>query len=214
MIDKGRRSEKSILGMLFFFAVPALPLSRWENEFASVSHLLGYEFIWWLIVVLLIVYVRNVEARPLSSIGFRSPTVNDVLWGICVGFVTLAGIAGIFYVLFPALHLNESHAVNQLLSTPVWWRCVSVVRAAVAEEMVFRGYAIERGQELTKSTTAACMLSWFVFTMEHVGPWGWSHLIVAGFGGLALTGLYVWRRNLWSNMLAHMIVDGVSVLAA
>jgi membrane protease YdiL (CAAX protease family) len=40
-----------------------------------------------------------------------------------------------------------------------------------------------------------------------VGPWGWGHLLIAGFGGLTLTLLYVWRRNLWANIIAHFIVD-------
>jgi uncharacterized protein len=40
-----------------------------------------------------------------------------------------------------------------------------------------------------------------------VGPWGWGHLLIAGFGGLTLTLLYVWRRNLWANIIAHFIAD-------
>jgi membrane protease YdiL (CAAX protease family) len=214
MIVKSRNSLTSILGILFFLAIPGLPLSRWENEFSGVNHLIGYEAIWWSIVILLLLYVRKIEIRPLSSIGFRRPRFSDVLIGIAAGVIALAGIAAIFYGIFPAFHLDESHNVNQLLATPLWWRLMSVVRAAVGEEMLFRGYVIERGQELTKSMTAACLLSWVVFTIEHVGTWGWSHVIVAGFGGLVLTALYVCRRNLWCNILAHLIVDGVGVLAA
>jgi len=30
-----------------------VPLSKWENEFAGVGHLVGYDVIWWAIVVLL-----------------------------------------------------------------------------------------------------------------------------------------------------------------
>jgi membrane protease YdiL (CAAX protease family) len=210
---KPHKSIKSIVGILLFLAIPGLPLSRWENEFAGVGHLIGYEAIWWSIVILLLLYVRKLEVRPLSSIGFRVPRLSDMLIGIGVAFITLAGFAWIFYVIFPALHLSESHQVNQLLATPLWWRLASVVRAAVGEEVVFRGYAIERSQEITNSMTAACILPWFVFTIEHVGMWGWSHMIVAGFGGATLTALYSGRRNLWSNILAHLIVDGASLLA-
>jgi uncharacterized protein len=53
-----------------------------------------------------------------------------------------------------------------------------------------------------------------VFTVEHIATWGWSHVLIAGFGGLLLTLLYVWRRNLWINIIAHFVVDGVSVLLA
>jgi membrane protease YdiL (CAAX protease family) len=39
-------------------------------------------------------------------------------------------------------------------------------------------------------------------------------MLIAGFGGLLLTLLYVWRRNLWINIIAHFVVDGASVLLA
>jgi membrane protease YdiL (CAAX protease family) len=38
-------------------------------------------------------------------------------------------------------------------------------------------------------------------------------VLVAGFGGLLFTLLYLWRRNLWVNIIAHAIVDGVAILA-
>jgi membrane protease YdiL (CAAX protease family) len=52
------------------------------------------------------------------------------------------------------------------------------------------------------------------FTYAHLSYWGWSHLIVAGFGGLVLTGLYLWRRDLVSNMVAHFLTDAIGFLLA
>ena len=98
------------------------------------------------------------------------------------------------------------------MATPFWWRLASVIRAAVGEEILFRGYAIERGRELAGSRTAAAFLSWLVFTLAHIGPWGWGHLFIAGFGGLTFTLLYLWRRRLLVNVIAHFIVDGAGVL--
>jgi hypothetical protein len=51
------------------------------------------------------------------------------------------------------------------------------------------------------------------FTVAHVGWWGWGHLLIAGFGGAALTALYLWRRNLGVNILAHAVVDGAAFLS-
>jgi membrane protease YdiL (CAAX protease family) len=213
-MDSRRSWRTSAFGLLLFLTLPGLPLSRWENEFAGVGHLIGYEAIWWSMVIALLLYVLMIEGRPLGSIGFRRPKAADILIGIAAGFLTIAGIAVLYYRVFPALHWNESQPVNQLLATPLWWRLVSVVRAAVAEEMVFRGYAIERTLALSNSMTAASLLSWAVFTLEHVNTWGWPHIVIAGFGGAILTAQYVWRRNLWGNILAHCIIDGISVLAS
>jgi membrane protease YdiL (CAAX protease family) len=89
---------------------------------------------------------------------------------------------------------------------------ISVLRAGVSEEVLFRGYPIERLQEWSGSRALAAIVPLIAFTLAHVGPWGWSHLLVAAFGGAMLTVLYLWRRNLWASMLAHCLIDGVAVL--
>lgn len=214
MPKTGRRSTLAIIALLLILLIPGLPISKWEDEFAGIGHLVAYEIIWWILTFSVLIYVRKVEARPLSSIGFRTLRAWDVPLGLAAGFLMLTGIAGIYYGLLPMLHLSEGQQVNQLLMTPLWWRIASVVRAGIGEEVLFRGYAIERGRELFGSMRIASTLSWLVFTVEHVSTWGWSHLIIAGFGGLLLTLLYVWRRSLWINIIAHVVVDGASVLLA
>lgn len=214
MPKTGRRSTLAIIALLLILLIPGLPISKWEDEFAGIGHLVAYEIIWWILTFSVLIYVRKVEARPLSSIGFRTFRAWDVPLGLAAGFLMLTGIAGIYYGLLPMLHLSEGQQVNQLLMTPLWWRIASVVRAGIGEEVLFRGYAIERGRELFGSMRIASTLSWLVFTVEHVSTWGWSHLIIAGFGGLLLTLLYVWRRSLWINIIAHVVVDGASVLLA
>ena len=87
-----------------------------------------------------------------------------------------------------------------------------MVRAGVSEEVLFRGYPIERLQELTGSKLLALGLPWLVFTLAHAGSWGWTHVIVAGFGGGMLTWLFAWRRNLWVSMFVHCLIDGLAVL--
>ncbi len=214
-VKKDRRLL-AIIGILLTLGFPALPVSEWENEFANVGHLIGYEIIWSTVVALVLLYVLLVEGRPLKSIGMRAPRVRDILLGIAAGVVIVAGLALIYYVLFPLLHVSESQEnqqMNQLITTPLWWRFISVVRAAVAEEVLFRGYAIERLQELTGSVKIAATVSCAIFALEHVGQYGWTHLLIAGFAGAILTALYLWRRNLSGPMIAHFLVDGAAFLA-
>jgi membrane protease YdiL (CAAX protease family) len=52
-----------------------------------------------------------------------------------------------------------------------------------------------------------------VFAIDHIGFWGWHHIFIAGSAGAMLTILYLWRRNLWANMVAHFIVDAAAFLA-
>jgi membrane protease YdiL (CAAX protease family) len=211
-VDK-RRVVLTLVGLGITLGFAALPTSKWENEFAGTWHLVGYEIIWWAVAAVVLLHVHLLEGRRMESIGFRKPGIRDVLIGAAGGIVTLAGLAAIYYVLFPALHFNEEQQVNQLLATPFWWRFISVVRAAVAEEVLLRGYAIERLEQLTGISFAGGV-SCAIFALEHAGPWGWPHVIIAGFGGISLTLLYIWRRNLWVSIIAHFIIDGTSVLLA
>ena len=200
------------LGLLLALGLVSLPFSLWIDEFANVRHLVANEAIWWLYITGMLVYVLRVERRPLSSIGFRRLGARDIAIGIGAGIAMLAALACVYYLIFPLLHWDLSQGMNRLATTPLWWRLISTVRAAVSEELLFRGYAMERLRELSGSRGIAAGVSCAVFMLDHVPTWGWQHLAIAGIGGIALTVLYLWRRNLWVNILAHFIVDAASML--
>jgi uncharacterized protein len=195
---------RSTIGVVLAVGCACLPFATWEHEF---DHLVLYELTWWLLVAAVLAYVRLVERRPLASIGFTSPHARGIALAVAAGIAMLAVLAAI-YAVGPA----ETDKLATLTATPLWWRLISVVRAAVGEEVVFRGYAIERLSELTGRRWLAAFVSCAIFALAHVSTWGWSHLIVAGAGGAMLTALYLWRRNLWINIVAHAIVDAVAVL--
>ncbi|HEY6578135.1 MAG TPA: CPBP family intramembrane glutamic endopeptidase [Rhizomicrobium sp.] len=162
---------------------------------------------------MILLYVALVERRRFASIGFRRPKALDILLGVLAGILIAAGVTAIYLFLFPLLHLKMNVGeMKSLLQTPFWYRVILVTRAAVAEELLFRGYPIERIAELTGSRALAAVVSWALFTYAHLASWGWAQLIVAGYGGMVLTILYLWRRNLWANMLAHWIADGSGFL--
>ena len=200
------------LGLLLALGLVSLPFSLWIDEFANVRHLIANEAIWWVYIGGMLAYVVRVERRPLSSIGFRRPGIGDIAIGIAAGIAILAALAFVYYIVFPLLHWDLSQGMNQLAATPFWWRLISTVRAAVSEEVLFRGYAMERLHELTGSRKIAASVSCAVFMLDHVPSWGWEHLAIAAVGGISLTLLYLWRRNLWVNILAHFIIDAASML--
>jgi uncharacterized protein len=202
-----------VIGLALTLGVGSLPFPVWDHEFVDVAHIVGNELIYWTLVALTLLYVTLVERRPLSSIGFRRPTVADCVIGLAAGVVTLAGLWLLYALVLPMLQLSEAEQVNRLKAVPTWLLATSTLRAGVAEEVLFRGYPIERLQEWTHRRSIAFGVPLVCFTLAHVGPWGWAHLLVAGFGGLMLSLLYAWRRNLWANILAHCFVDGLAVLA-
>ncbi|HEX4080846.1 MAG TPA: CPBP family intramembrane glutamic endopeptidase [Rhizomicrobium sp.] len=111
------------------------------------------------------------------------------------------------------VHLKINVAnYEAIIGAPLAYRIALVTRAAVCEEILFRAYPIERLREWSGSAWLAGLVSWAVFTYAHLSSWGAPQLIVAGLGGALLTIRYLWRRNIWSNMLAHWIADSGFVL--
>jgi membrane protease YdiL (CAAX protease family) len=208
----GRETYVILAGLLLALGFFSLPVGTWIDQFANLAHMVAYELIIWSWVGLVLLYVGGVERRPLSSIGFRTPGVWDGVLGVLTGLLILVALGLIYYVLFPLLHWSEQQQISQVAVMPRWLSVLIVVRAAVSEEILFRGYAIERIQQLTGSRSIAGIVSCLVFTLDHIGFWGWHHVFIAGLAGALLTLLYLWRRNLWINMLAHFMVDAAAFL--
>jgi membrane protease YdiL (CAAX protease family) len=203
----------SITGLLLTIGLISLPFGRWLGQFESLSHMILVELAFWSIVAIALCYVRVIERRPLSSIGLRKPRVADLALAVAAGTLIFALLAAIYLVVFPAFGWSESGQFTAITKIPYWLQCLVVLRAAVSEEIAFRGYGIERLQELTGSRAVAGLATWSVFTVDHVSYWGWHHLLVAGSAGAMLTLFYLWRRNLWASMLAHFMVDALGFLA-
>jgi membrane protease YdiL (CAAX protease family) len=193
--------------------VPSIGPTRYLPSVAGFDPMYVREWFWWALLALVLLYVLAVEKRPLTSIGFRRPSWRTVVFGILAGVVATAGISAIYLVVFPklGLHMNVSEA-NKLLQTPFWYRFFLVTRAAVMEETLFRGYGIERLAEFTGSRWFAGGITWVAFTLAHLSSWGWAQLMVAGWGGVILTALYLWRRDLICNMTAHWLTDASGFL--
>ena len=208
------RRMQIAFGLLLTLGVATfLPLGQWGVAYSGLGLPLGREVLWWVVVIIALGYVALVERRRFSSIGFRRPKVLDIVLAVIVGLLMVAGIVIIYQFVFPLLHLKMNVGqMKALMETPFWYRVLLVTRAAVAEELLFRGYPIERLSELTGSRAMAAVVTWAAFTYAHLGGWGAAQLIVAGYGGVLLTVLYIWRRNLWANMLAHWIADGAGFL--
>jgi membrane protease YdiL (CAAX protease family) len=213
MRPAGRQRMLALGGLLLALGGISLPYGTWDNALASQANMVANEFVTWALVTAVLVYVTRIERRPLASIGFTRPSAADL------GLATAAGVAivlmlGVLYlVVFPKLGWDETRQFQPLMAVPFWLRLVTVIRAAVSEEILFRGYALGRTEELTGSRAVAGLFTWGVFTIDHLGYWGWHHLIIAGLAGAVLTLFYLWRGNLWANILAHFIIDAVGFLA-
>lgn len=202
-----------LVGLVFALGV-AFPLTHWGEIDVQAGHPWRAEGLWWAAVLVLLGYVAAAERRQLSSIGFRAPRGWDMGWALIFGVALFLGAGILDSLVLPALHLKINLATYQsIIGAPVAYRVAIVTRAAVCEEILFRGYSIERLKEWSGSVWLAALATLAVFTLIHLSAWGAAQMIVAAYGGVLLTVLYLWRRNTWANMLAHWVGDCGLIIA-
>lgn len=205
----------ALCGLAGALAFGLLPIPTLLVHGDSIAEMLAREAIWWSLALVMLLWLAFVERKPLESIGFRRPTWKGAAVAILAAALVTAFMVVQFAVIIPLFHLNPDAALAKqqaTLKTPYWFRVLLVSRAAFVEEVLFRGYVIEKVRQLSGSTALAVVVSIAAFTYGHLHGWGIVHLIPVAAGGAVFALLYVWRRDLPSNILAHFLADAAGFL--
>ena len=149
--------------------------------------------------------VVKVEGQPVGTIGIRRPdwmtpivaVVLFLLAFVLQGMVTAPlarrwGTAGV------------DAGVAAIRQWPAWFRVFVAVTGGIAEETLYRGYAVEKLIAVTGRTWLGAALATAVFGVAHIPAWGAAFALTADLvAGILLVLFYVWRRDLVANILAH-----------
>lgn len=194
----------------------AFALTHWgAPPKAALETRLLAEAAWWGAAAAAVLYALLVERRRPASFGLRMPSWRDLAIAAGAGALILAGTVFVYLGLFPVLLLSisVSHVPNIFLM-PYWYRVAMVVRFAVAGELLFRAFAIERGDALLPvwGKWLAAALSLAAFAAANWFSWSPVESIATFFAGIVLTLLYLWRRNLAVNAIASAIGLGAGYL--
>lgn len=204
------RLSISAIGLMILMQ---LPIARYLSPGDGIAATTGHEAVYWALTALLIGYIRLIEEQPLSSVRLQPLTWQSLLYGLVSALIMVGGMAALYVFVLPLLGpSNSASGLATINALPGWLRFLIVVRAAVFEELYFRGFMIERLTDILGLRWLAVVISITAFTLAHLSYWGWAHLIIAGFGGLVLTGLYLIRKDLGTNMIAHFLTDAVGFL--
>jgi membrane protease YdiL (CAAX protease family) len=79
--------------------------------------------------------------------------------------------------------------------------------AGFCEELMFRGYLIERISERTGSALVGAFVSWGLFVAGHIWAWGLASFITVAPWTALITYAYLLRRRLAVTILAHAASD-------
>lgn len=168
--------------------------------------------LWLLAAVAFALAARSGEAWPLR-IGATTFGWLDLLSTVVAIIAMLAGA-----IAWPPLMTKlgvkgsmGSDLQKKIYSLSAPYRLFLVTTAAVAEEMLYRGYAIGIGQEVWGSLTVALVVSLLVFVGAHVTH-GAKALVTVFWISLLMSLLFVITNSLWACIVAHFVVDAFGIL--
>lgn len=225
--SKGGPNRRWLSSFFFFVIVliwPVLALWRapsdplefaWQIESDRIgTYGASAIFLWSMFA--LVWLVQRIDRRRLHDMGFTAPGWRDFAWA--VAFLVMAyPILGVLAWLLeqvglaiPELVIRSLLPVTQV--ERVAWVGIALT-AAIAEETVFRGYLLVRGEEILKSRRIAVMLSALTFGIGHYYQ-GWGGVFVITVYGLLFTWLRFRTGSLWACIVAHALQDILAVYFA
>ncbi len=157
----------------------------------------------WLAVLCVLVYVMMIEKRNMKSILLIKPKLQDIklawyFWGFAMFW---------YWAINMIAPQPASEGIDSIINLPIPVILGIVITTAITEEILFRGYPIERIKELTGSQWIAVAISFTIFIIPHVQFLGFQWLIYHGIGTVLIYILYVWRRNLFACMFLHLLLN-------
>lgn len=205
-------SSATLLGLFLALVAPAL--APFVDPIFFGTALTGTRVVWgmvahWANLAALIAVVMLLERRRLASIGLRPLHWSTIALGLLAG-LAIVPVSGLLANAAGAS--SDVHFVAFLQSLPFATRLLLVVTAGVFEETLFRGYALERLASLFNSKWVAGAITVAVFTLAHIPAVGLAHVLPVFIVSVFVTLLYLWRRDLVVNIIAHATIDGVGLL--
>lgn len=157
------------------------------------------------IAVVVMFAVRRVERLPLASIGVRRPGVSTGLLAAGIVLVAYFVLHLLTTPLMAMLNLGGFEAgLDAIRRQPSWWRVCVALTSGPIEEVLYRGYAVERLGTLAGRRWLGGVIAAVVFGLAHAPFWGVGPALAANLPfGVLMVAAYLWKRDLIANAAAH-----------
>jgi membrane protease YdiL (CAAX protease family) len=185
------------------------PLGRQLGDPTTVAAQIRGQLALWVLCATVLLVVRLWERQPFSSLWFQKISWQSVGWAVVLAVAHALVLFPVTEAVRTALGLDGyAGGMQRAIAMPVWLRTFAVVTAGIVEEVLFRGYAVTRLIQLLRNPVSAAIISSAAFAVLHLPMWGSGPTLSFFLGSLAMTAFFIWRRDLWTMILAHIAIDG------
>ncbi len=193
-----------LLGMPLSYLITATFLQSMErNQRTLVSSLITFGLAVGVVAVVLLG-----EKQPLSTLGLHRQTRRSIIIALSASIVIAVGGTLISLGLFKLLNLPlPTLPTERITGFPLWLALWIVISSSIAEEVLYRGFVLERLEQVTGSiwTGGLITLSWF--TLLHL-PLGVTYtLLIVLPTSIMITLLYIWQRDLIATIIVHLVFN-------
>ena len=212
-----RRSVTALFVLLAIFG-PALlvVLSTWLfGDTPALPLTVAIQAVYCGLAAVLIWAALRAERAPITSLGVQPPTWRTFVLAAVLFTVSQFVLPMMTTPLVQRLGTAGLEAgLRHIASWPLWFRLIAAVSGGVIEETLYRGYATERLVTLTGSRWVGGALAALGFGLAHIPTWGSAFAVASDLPfGILMTVVYIWRRDLMANILAHSATLVVGLLA-
>lgn len=152
--------------------------------------------------------VYRSEHQSLASLGFQPLRWQSLAFGLgLAAFFMYAFTPAVVWVLSRLPFGRFETGLAKASAIPTWLLVITVLIVATAEEILYRGYAVERLAGITGSYWIAGAISVLVFGAAHIPNWGLGAALTTVVSGAILTAFFIWQRDLTANIIAHVVTD-------
>lgn len=183
-----------------------------QPPFQLVPHLCALG-VYVAIVASVLFIIFHYERQSLASIGVKPVGWPTIAWGLALAVFFMYVFAPAAYWALARLHLGSFDAgLTKNSGMPVWYLAIAVVVGSIFEEVLYRGYAVERLATLTGNYWLTGAIVVIIFGLAHVPMWGWGPALTTFISGAVATAFYIWRRDLIALMIAHGVTDFAGIV--
>ena len=169
----------------------------------------------WAFALTLVGIVLVWERKSLASLGFKDLNASVLFTGVGLGGFLMVAIFA--WSLISPLLLGDRGPANGATASKLppgfylWFAPFALITASLAEEIVYRGYAMERMLRIGVGPITTVIVTQIAFALYHLKD-GMSSVILVGTIGSLFALYYIWTRNLWVTIIGHFFVDAMAII--
>ena len=207
-------SSNSIFGLSLSLIAPAIyaliigPVFL-KPKVDELTYILISFGVFWVLALGMLFFTLKIEKLSLITIGWQRLSLKWIFAAIGIG-ILLSLLVPVFTLLISMIiPSSQAGTIVEVTSSFSWWVIfLSVITAGITEEILFRGYPLERLLARFENKWVGACTCFGFFVAIHAAGWNFAHIVGVVIPlGIALTSLYLWRRNLMFVMIVHIMID-------